>query len=334
VTSALSLAATPEACDEQLGRLMLQLEELEGRFGELEEFSAPLAEKREEVLDAVAAKRQLLVEGRQRRAQSLATAAERVLAGISRRAQAVTTADELNGYFASDAMVHKLAELSAQLRELGDSVRADELDGKLTSAKQNALRALRDKTDLLEDGGNLIRFGSHRFSVNTRPLELSIVPRDGVLNVHLTGTDFFEPISNPGLEASRVLWDQDLVSETKDVYRGEFLAVSLLLEAEQGTSGRTLPDLERAQREDKLEEFVRVIAAERIDEGYERSVHDHDAHPVAIARYFENFRSIALLAQRAGCRLALLAGAHAGSEIFARAASAKRGPASHPARLE
>jgi hypothetical protein len=277
VTSALSLAATPEACDEQLGRLMLQLEELEGRFGELEEFSAPLAEKREEVLDAVAAKRQLLVEGRQRRAQSLATAAERVLAGISRRAQAVTTADELNGYFASDAMVHKLAELSAQLRELGDSVRADELDGKLTSAKQNALRALRDKTDLLEDGGNLIRFGSHRFSVNTRPLELSIVPRDGVLNVHLTGTDFFEPISNPGLEASRVLWDQDLVSETKDVYRGEFLAVSLLLEAEQGTSGRTLPDLERAQREDKLEEFVRVIAAERIDEGYERSVHDHDA---------------------------------------------------------
>jgi len=277
VTSALSLATTPEACDEQLGRLMLQLEELEGRFGELDEFSVPLAEKREEVLDAVNAKRQLLVEERQRRAQSLSTAAERVLAGIARRAQATKSPEELNGYFASDAMVHKLSELAGQLRQLGDSVRADELDSKLKSAKQNALRILRDKTDLLEDDGNVIRFGPHRFSVNTRPLELAIVPREGVLNVHLTGTDFFEPISNPLLDASRELWDQELVSETRDVYRGEFLAVSLLQEAEAGAAGRTLADLETAARSEALSELVRQRAAERIDEGYERGVHDHDA---------------------------------------------------------
>jgi hypothetical protein len=277
VTSALALATTPEACDEQLGRLMLQLEELEGRFGELDEFSVQLAEKREEVLDAVAAKRQLLVEERQRRAQSLATAAERVLAGIVRRAQTAKSAEELNGYFASDAMVHKLTELSAQLRQLGDSVRADELDSKLKSAKQNALRALRDKSDLLEDDGNVIRFGQHRFSVNTRPLELTIVPREGVLNVHLTGTDFFEPISNPLLEAGRELWDQELVSETREVYRGEYLAVSLFLEAEAGAKGRSVPELEQAVREGKLIDLVRQVAAERIDEGYERGVHDHDA---------------------------------------------------------
>jgi Tfp pilus assembly protein PilZ len=277
VTSALSLSTTPEACDEQLGRLMLQLEELEGRFGELDEFSVQLAEKREEVLDAVAAKRQLLVEERQRRAQSLATAAERVLAGIVRRAQAAKSAEELNGYFASDAMVQKLTELSAQLRALGDSVRADELDSKLKSAKQNALRSLRDKTDLLEDDGNVIRFGQHRFSVNTRPLELTIVPREGVLNVHLTGTDFFEPISNPLLDASRELWDQELVSETREVYRAEYLAVSLLLEAEAGAKGRGVAELEAALREDKLGELVRQLAAERIDEGYDRGVHDHDA---------------------------------------------------------
>ena len=251
VTSALALATTPEACDEQLGRLMLQLEELEGRFGELDEFSVQLAEKREEVVDAVNAKRQLLVEERQRRAQSLSTAAERVLVGIVRRAQTAKNAEELNGYFASDAMVQKLSELAAQLRELGDSVRADELDSKLKSAKQNALRTLRDKTDLLEDDGNVIRFGQHRFSVNTRPLELTIVPREGVLNVHLTGTDFFEPISNPLLDASRELWDQELVSETRDVYRAEYLAVSLLLEAEAGAKGRGVAELEdgRARRE-------------------------------------------------------------------------------------
>ncbi len=277
VTSALALAVTPEACDEQLGRLMLQLEELEGRFGELDEFSLQLAEKREEVLDAVAAKRQLLVEERQRRAQSLATAAERVLGGIVRRAQSVTSADELNSYFASDAMVHKLGELSADLRKLGDSVRADELDSKLKSAKQNALRALRDKTDLLEDGGAIIRLGPHRFTVNTRPLELAIVPRDGVLNVHLTGTDFYEPLSNPLLDAARELWDQELVAETREVYRAEYLAVSLLLEAEAGAPGRSVPELEQAAREGKLLEVVRQAAAERIDEGHERGVHDADA---------------------------------------------------------
>jgi hypothetical protein len=156
-------------------------------------------------------------------------------------------------------------------------VRADELDSKLKSAKQNALRSLRDKTDLLEDDGNIIRFGQHRFTVNTRPLELTIVPREGVLNVHLTGTDFFEPISNPLLDASRELWDQELVSETREVYRAEYLAVSLLLEAEAGAPGRTTAELETAARSEKLLELVRQLAAERIDEGYERGVHDNDA---------------------------------------------------------
>src|SRR5450631_2740908 len=87
VVSALSLAKTPESCDEQLGRLMLQLEELEGRFGEFAEFAPEIADKREEVLGAIATRRQAIVEERQRRAQSFALAAERILSGIVRRAQ-------------------------------------------------------------------------------------------------------------------------------------------------------------------------------------------------------------------------------------------------------
>jgi hypothetical protein len=277
VTSALALAVTPEACDTELGKLMLALEELEGRFGELDEFSTLLAEKREEILDAVAAKRQLLVEERQRRAQSLASAADRILAGIVRRAQTLANPEELHGYFASDPMVHKLAELGAKLRELGDSLRADELDSKLLSAKQNALRALKDKTDLLEEGGQVIRFGQHRFSVNTRPLELVIVPHEGALAVHLTGTDFMQTISNPALESARDLWDQEVVSESREVYRGEFLAVSLLLEAESESSATTIATLEHAARDGRLAELVRELAARRLDEGYERGVHDADA---------------------------------------------------------
>ncbi len=277
VTSALSLATTPEACDDQLGKLMLQLEELEGRFGQVEEFSLELTQKREDVLDAVQAKRQILVEERQRRAQSLSTAAERIFAGIARRAQGLTNPDELNAYFASDPMVQKLADLEAELRKLGDSVRADELAAKQKSAKQNALRALRDKSDLLEDDGNVIRLGKHRFTVNTRPLELSIVPRGGVLCSHLTGTDFYEPVSDPRLDAAKDLWERELPSESSEIYRGEYLAVSLLLEAEAGAEGRTLAELSRAAREGTLSEVVRAQAAARLDEGYERGVHDADA---------------------------------------------------------
>ena len=40
VTSAVSLANTPEACEEQLSRLMVQLEELEARFSEFDELTA------------------------------------------------------------------------------------------------------------------------------------------------------------------------------------------------------------------------------------------------------------------------------------------------------
>ncbi len=277
VTSALSLATTPEACDSELSKLMLELEGLEGRFGDHEEFAAELATKREEVLEAVAARRQILVEERQRRAQSVFTAAERVLSGVARRAQNFENSDELNAYFASDPMVRKVAELALELKRLGDSVRADELDSRLKSARQNAQRALRDKTDLFEEGGNVVRFGDHRFSVNTRPLELVIVQRDGGLHLHLTGTDFYEPLSDPELEQARDLWDQDLVSESTDVYRGEYLAVCVLRDAELGRAGQSLSLLAQAAREAKLEELVRDYALERLDEGYERGVHDHDA---------------------------------------------------------
>ncbi|MES1172970.1 MAG: DNA repair ATPase [Myxococcales bacterium] len=277
VVSALSLAKTPESCDEQLGKLMLQLEELEGRFGEFAEFAPEIAGKREEVLGAIAAKRQAIVEERQRRAQSFALAAERILSGIVRRAQNFKQVDELNAFFISDPTLGKLEELRSRLLELGDTVRAEELDSKLKSARQTAVRALRDKTELSGGDDDSIRFGEHRFLVNTQPLELTIVTREGGLFCHLTGTDFYEPLADEGLERGREFWEQAFVSENAEVYRGEFLAVSLLLDAEAGRAGLTLGVLELASREQRLPDLVRAHAAERLDEGYEPGVHDVDA---------------------------------------------------------
>ena len=274
VQSALARCETPEHCDEQLSRLMVQLEELEARFGELEEFVGDLATKREEIYEAFGGKKQLLLDERQRRAGTLVTAAERILEGVGRRARTFADADALNAWFASDAMVLKLRDLVERLQELGDSVHAEELASKLKTARQDALRTLRDKQDLFEDGDSIIKLGRHRFGVNTQPLELTIVPRGEGLAFHLTGSDFYQLIDDPRLVEMKDLWDQPLISESPHVYRGELLAATILFRAERdGTVGA----LHEAVREGRLAALVRGEAQQRYDEGYDRGVHDADA---------------------------------------------------------
>jgi MoxR-like ATPase len=252
VANSVSIADTPERCDAELSKLMLQLEELESRFSEIDEFVSQLGAKREEVYEALTSRKQALLEQRQRRAEQLAQAAARILTGITRRAETLADTDALNAFFASDAMVAKLRSTSEKLRELGDVVRADEIDGRLKAARDEAARSARDRRDIFEDGANIVRFGEHRFSVNTQAIELTIVPRDGKPHLHVTGTSFFEPI-----EDALPLSDQELVSETADVYRAEYLAYTA------------------------LHENIRDAAASRYDEGYERGVHDHDATLIA-----------------------------------------------------
>ncbi len=285
VAGAMAICDTPEKCDEQLSKLMLQLEELESRFGEFDEFSDELATKREDVYEAFSSRRQALLDERQRRAGRMVQAAERILQGIQRRAERCESADELNTYFVSDTMVAKVRDLSAQLREIQESVKADELDSRLKSAREDAARALRDRQDIFEPGAEVIRLGRHRFSVNTQPFDLTMVPRTrqngsgGELEMafHLTGTDFYDTIADPEFGDTREYWDQLVVSETDEVYRGEYLAAAMLFDAEEGKEGLSLPALQEAALGETLVEEIRRYAAERYDEGYERGLHDQDA---------------------------------------------------------
>ncbi|MDC0706952.1 DNA repair ATPase [Stigmatella sp. ncwal1] len=276
IESALSGADSPEKCDEGMSRLTVQLEELEGRFGEFDEFLEPITQKREELLEAFGAKKQALVDERQRRAQNLFSAAERILVGVQRRAKSFKADDELNTYFASDSMIQKLRQLAEQLMELQDSVRADEVLSRVKTARQDALRALRDRQDLFEDGQAVIKFGKYRFNVNTQTLELTLVPRDGALFLQLTGTDYSVRLDDPALEKYKALWEQHLVSETREVYRAEYLAASLLADAEEGRAGLSLTALHEASTSGTLLERVRAYSSEKYDEGYERGIHDAD----------------------------------------------------------
>jgi hypothetical protein len=302
VQGALAVADSPERCDASLSRLLVQIEELEGRFGEFDEFAVELATRREELNDAFSSRRQTLLDERQRRAQNLFAAADRILQGVVRRARSFATAEELNAYLAGDPMVSKVRDLVEQLRALGDTVKADEVEGRLRAARQDGLRALRDKSELFDGTDNVIKLGRHKFFVNTQPLELTIVPRDGGLAAHLTGTDFFEALEDAALASARDLWEQALPSESPAVYRGEFLAYALIADATRGERGLSLDRLRRdAVSEATLLATVRAVAADRHDEGYERGVHDVDAARI-VARALELLVSAGALRHESAAR--------------------------------
>ena len=276
VSSGLALAATPETCDEQLGRLLLTLENLEARFGELDDFAVQLEAKREDVYEAFSARKQALLDDRTRRAGRLADSADRILRSVRRRISSLESLDEVNTYFGSDPMVVKLRSLADELRALGDQVRAEELDGRVKAARQEAGRALRDQLDLYD--GDTIRLGRQRFVVHTEPVELTMAPSGGAMSFTLTGTDYRSPVRDEAFTATRPFWDQLLVSESAEVYRGEYLASAILDAAAGGRDGLTLDALHEAAVSDGgLLDVVREIASARYDEGYERGVHDEDA---------------------------------------------------------
>lgn len=89
-------------------------------------------------------RKQTLLDERQRRIGNVLSAADRILGGVQRRAQTFKTEEELNSWFAADPMVMKLRQLAEQLLGLGDSVKSDELQSRLKSARQDALRGLHE----------------------------------------------------------------------------------------------------------------------------------------------------------------------------------------------
>jgi MoxR-like ATPase len=269
VTGALAAAHSPEACDEQLAGALVQLENLESRFAEFDDFLGELADKRTEVYEAFSARKQTLADARSRRAERLVGSATRVLETVARRAATLADADAVAAYFTSDPMAAKVRRIADELRELGDQVRAEELEGRLKSARQEAGRALRDRSDLYADGGRTLRLGSHRFAVNTQPLDLTLVPHGDGLAFALTGTDYRSQVTDPDFAATRPYWDRPLPSESPQVYRAEHLAARLL--DEHGPSALAGADLAA------LAALVRKAAEDAYDEGYERGVHDHDA---------------------------------------------------------
>ncbi|RBW61315.1 AAA family ATPase [Tenacibaculum sp. E3R01] len=292
----IDMATTPEKCDEFLTKTAIQLEELEGKFADFEEFITQIIEKREEIHNAFDSRKNSLIEKRNKKTVALQTASERILKGVNKKAQSFTTIEDINGYFAADLMINKVRDIINQLKELDDIGKAETLETQLKVAKEDSLRKLKDKQELYEDGENVIRLGKHKFGVNKQSLDLTIVYKNEGLFYHLTGTNFYEEITNETLLSSKKYWNQELISENDTVYRSSYLAYKLF---------RKFPEQELINlSEENLLTLVQKESSNLYSEGYLKGVHDVDAtkilytlthknHELGLLTYSSNTRAFA-----------------------------------------
>ncbi len=268
----LDIATTPEKTDELLNKVSVQLEDLEGRFADFEEFITQIIEKREEVYNAFEARKNSLIEARNKKAVAFENAANRILKGVNKKALSFNSVVDINGYFASDLMINKLRDIVSQLQILDDAGKAEAIETALKVAKEDATRKLKDKQDLYEDGENIIKLGKHKFGVNKQPLDLTIVYKDRALAYHLTGTDFYKEITDEILLKSKKYWDQELISENPEVYRAAYLAYKIFKSIDE----KKLLNL----TEEELLELVKSESSKNYTEGYVKGVHDVDASKI------------------------------------------------------
>ncbi|MFT2010866.1 DNA repair ATPase [Pontibacter sp. 13R65] len=286
VINYLDVCDTPEKCEEYLAKLMVQLEELEGKFPDFEDFLEQITTKREEIYSAFETKKVALQESRNKRANSLQQAADRMLKAIQSRMSKLSSVTEINGYFASDLMIEKVRNAVEELLKLGDTVKADAIQSRLKTLREDTVRQLKDKQELFSEGANIIRLGKHQFTVNNQPLELSMVHRNEAMFFHLAGTSFFERVTDEVFQSYKPVWEQTLVSENNQVYRAEFLAFKIL---EVAQDKKILQQAQKLKQpalaidelykltEAELIAYTNQFMAIRFSDGYLKGVHDHDA---------------------------------------------------------
>jgi hypothetical protein len=274
VVNYLDVSDTVDKCELYLNKVMVQIQELEGKFAEFDDFVVKLSEKREELYNAFASKKASILDKLNKKLVGLFNSSDRILNGIVNRLQGFDSIEEINGYLATDIMAEKVRDIISELRELGDTVKADEITARLKTVKEDAIRQLKDKQELYVGGENVIKLGKHHFSVNTKAVDLSIVQKDEELYYHITGTDFWDKVVHEEINKYQHVFGQSSLSENGSVYRGEYLAYSVF-EAARKKQFESL-DVLYSKTETGLVEVVQRFMEPRYQEGYTKGVHDID----------------------------------------------------------
>ncbi len=264
IVNYLELATSPEKADEYFTKVSVQVEELESKFADFDEFISIIADKRNEVVKAFDGRKAQLIEQINRRTSSLEQIGLRVLKNVENKAQSFKTKEEIQAFYSTDLMVDKVRKLVEDLRELGDVSKSENLENSLKTSLEDALRILKDKTELFADGENIISLGNYKFAVNKQSMDLTVVRRDDKLFYHLTGTNFYHDLKNSDIICYRDIWEQEIVSENSEVYRSEYLAYLAFNEYWK-------PGVFNAK------EFIAKKLEQSYSESYLKGVHDYDA---------------------------------------------------------
>jgi len=264
IVNYLELATSPEKSDEYFTKVSVQIEELESKFADFDDFIATIADKRNEVVKVFDGRKAQLIEQINRRTSSLEQIGLRVLKNVENKAQSFKSKEDIQAFYSTDLMVDKVRKLVEDLKNLGDVSKAENLENSLKTSLEDALRILKDKTELFVDGENIIALGNYKFAVNKQSLDLTVVRRDDRLLYHLTGTNFFHEMKDEAINGYRAIWEQEVVSENKDVYRAEYLAY--------------LAFNEKLKNKDlNAEEYITRRVEQNYSESYMKGVHDFDA---------------------------------------------------------
>ncbi|MEL7020699.1 MAG: DNA repair ATPase, partial [Bacteroidota bacterium] len=140
IVNYLDISDTPTRCDEYLTKLMIQLDELESKFVEFDDFVEKLTDKRTTIYDAFETRKKRLIASFNSRTTALQQSAERILKGIQTRAQHYQELDEINAFFAADLMVDKVRNIIAQLTELKDTNKANAIQTQLKTVQEETIR--------------------------------------------------------------------------------------------------------------------------------------------------------------------------------------------------
>ncbi|MDR2917965.1 MAG: DNA repair ATPase [Tannerella sp.] len=264
IVNYLELATSPEKADEYFTKVSVQVEELESKFADFDDFIAIIADKRNEVVKAFDGRKAQLIEQINRRTSSLEQIGLRVLKNVENKAQSFKTKEEIQAFYSTDLMVDKVRKLVEDLRGLGDVSKAENLENSLKTSLEDALRILKDKTELFADGENIISLGNYKFAVNKQSLDLTVVRRDDRLFYHLTGTSFYHELKNEDIICYRDIWEQEVVSENSNVYRSEYLAYLAFREYQNSHNF-------------DAKEFITKRVEQSYSESYLKGVHDYDA---------------------------------------------------------
>lgn len=291
--NSLMKSTTIEKSDEEYAKVLSLIQNLESRFSHIgdENFSKAIEEQKNDIVSAFAAHKKTLRNKLQEKVGNLRKAVEVSLKTIANKADKAFSLNEISTLFLTDGVIIRANTMIDEIATYGEVTIAEELKGQINQLRKKAIKRVRDDSDLFEDQGNILKLGNHKFSVNKKPFDIVLIKNNGKIYSHVETTKYYKEI--PLLESQKNIydvWDYDVISENKDLYRSEFLAYSILQDARNGVNGLSNNMINEILRKgvwnNKQVKLINVInnySSKLFREGYIKGVHDLDAEKIVVA---------------------------------------------------